>query len=119
MEETTLAIILTFVAVFLILQIILFFKIWMMTNNIEKIKNELTKSDDLYYARMAYIQGNSKIVKKYLQLSLEKALLLNKEVNKHSKSALKYGVQSIEKELKPVYKELDVEFPNLLKDAEM
>lgn len=54
------------IIVFVILQIILFFKIWGMTNNIKKIKNKLIDNRRVVDAKTAYLNGQIAIAKKLL-----------------------------------------------------
>lgn len=48
------------IIVFGILQIILFFKLWRMTNDVRKIKSELCSEKDINEATVLYLKGEKK-----------------------------------------------------------
>ncbi|MBP6066850.1 MAG: hypothetical protein KA519_02050 [Bacteroides sp.] len=55
------------IIVFSILQIILFFKIWIMTNDVSKIKGKLQCSDSrLWEAKKAYLKGDDELAKEMI-----------------------------------------------------
>lgn len=58
------------IVVFGILQLILFFKVWGMTNDTEKIKDKILNVSDIQKAELAYICGNKEAVEYYLHKSL-------------------------------------------------
>lgn len=63
------------VVVFAVLQLMLFFKVWGMTNDIKAIKNKIPNNDRIRDAEIAYLSGNSDIAKKildeYLRITIE------------------------------------------------
>lgn len=63
------------VVVFAVLQIILFFKLWGMTNDIKAIKNKVPNNDRIRDAEIAFLSGNSDIAKKildeYLKITID------------------------------------------------
>lgn len=48
------------IIVFGILQIILFFKLWRMTNDVRKIKSELCSEKDINEATVLYLKGEKR-----------------------------------------------------------
>ena len=63
------------VIIAVIFQIILFFKIWGMTNDIKEIKAKIPDNDRIRDAELAYLMGNSDIAKRildeYLKMTIE------------------------------------------------
>ena len=63
------------IVVFALLQIILFFKVWGMTNDIKAIKDKIPDNDRIRDAEIAYLSGNSDIAKKvlddYLKITIQ------------------------------------------------
>jgi hypothetical protein len=67
------------IIVFAVFQLILFFKIWGMTNDVKEIKNKIPNNDRIRDAELAYITGNPEIAKKILDDYLEKTIKEEKE----------------------------------------
>lgn len=67
------------IIVFAILQIILFFKIWDMTNNVKRIRKKIDNKDFLSDACIAYVKGDIEITEKLAnEAFLQEAALLFK-----------------------------------------
>ncbi|RGP17253.1 hypothetical protein [Parabacteroides gordonii] len=64
---------------FALLQIILFFKIWGMTNDIKEIKNKIPNNDRIRDAELAYLSGNPGVAKKVLDEYFESIISDEKE----------------------------------------
>lgn len=68
------------IIVFSVFQLILFFKIFGMANDVKEIKNKIPNNDNrLRDAELAYITGNPEISKKILDDYLEKTIKEEKE----------------------------------------
>lgn len=78
MEDMSFLIVLLIIA-FATLQIILFFKLWNMTNDIKEIKYKIPANDKLKDAKLAYLTGNPEIAKKILDEYLAKTINEEKE----------------------------------------
>lgn len=91
--------------VFGLLQIMLFFKLWGMANNVSDIKTKVLKSELINDAKTAYLNGHPDIAKKLLDDGLMYALSECKE-NHYSQEA------KINKErIISTYKYLGIEMP--------
>lgn len=106
--ETTLTII---VLIFGVLQIILFFKLWGMTNQIEQLRDHFVKPESfLDKAEQAYLYGNKeateKFLRKYSLISIYDCARCNND-NNHETSFNKKI-----KELEKHYKFFDIEMPD-------
>lgn len=80
-----------------ILSIILFFRVWGMTNNVMKIKRLLEKESSLEEnAKLAILNGQSKLAKKYLDKQL---LYLKNAITKTKEAQFNISTKEYEKEL--------------------
>ena len=97
------------------LQIILFFKVWAMTNDVAKIKNNLSASQDLLNARVAYMLGNKVKAKELLDASFYGSII-NDWVfyHNHEGDPESYAdvMRAIER-YKSSYKEMGFEMPDV------
>lgn len=94
-----------------ILQIILFFKLWGMTNNVSRIYKKIDNKDFLSDACVAYIKGD---IEQTDKLANEAFL---QEVSMLSKSARTYadwevGYAKIEKKYKRIFTKIDKPAPD-------
>lgn len=107
-----------------ILQIILFFKVWGMTNDIAAIKKGMGagENNNISFARTAYLNGQIEIARRYLNREFIKIkdLLLNASGKTiyHKDGFVLDRVVYKERlvELKEIYEEFDLEIPNDLKE---
>lgn len=115
----------TFVSIillaFCILQIILFFKVWRMTNNVKKIKNKLYEDDFFFPANKLY--SNTPLFKNAFDENVKKINKMNylgeKEAARRMLLSMKYDLEQycnscekyLEKEVQvlsiPFFKEID------------
>lgn len=98
---------------FAILQIILFFKVWNMTNNVNTIKNHLYPTDIQRELNKASIKGEKDKIKEILYNSLVEDL--TEIVGPNEKMLNTVNVISNYIEL---YKRYDIEFPDRFKNIE-
>ena len=96
------------VFVFCILQIILFFKVWGMTNNVKDIRNSIKE------ANIAYLKGNIEEAEKLLNESFFKDISdLFYSTNSFAK--WKNGLRSLEWRYKEAFKKIDKQAPDFEK----
>ena len=106
MEETTILIIIISI-IFGILSLILFFKVWVMTNNVSKIKKHLILNDyksDMI--RRSYLKGETYILKDILDnLLIDYLLKIKPESDKYK------NAQSTFERFEEIYKIYGLEIP--------
>ncbi len=94
--------------VFAVLQIILFFKIWGMTNNVKKIVDKLHCDDDkLWAVRRALMAGDKELAKK----ELLECIVTEFEQRGYSNTLLSHVFTNIVKRYEPAFKQLGMEIP--------
>lgn len=92
-----------------ILQIILFFKIWQMTNDVSKIRNKGEKSDLITKAKVSILKGDRVKAQEILNEAFFTEIATAKidgnleEINPYSKIIMKY---------EEIYEDLNIVTPN-------
>lgn len=92
-----------------ILQIILFFKIWQMTNDVSKIRNKGEKSDLITKAKVSILKGDRAKAQEILNEAFFTEIATAKidgnleEINPYSKIIMKY---------EEIYEDLNIVAPN-------
>lgn len=96
------------IIVFGVLEIILFFKVWGMTNNVKAIRNRYEMKDITFRdkAYIAAVNGNTKLAKKFLDQGCEITL---EHIKKVPSSEI---YQDVKKDYDELYELFDVEKPN-------
>lgn len=93
--------------IFGVLQIILFFKMWMMTNDVRKIKEKLKCGNDRQWEiRKAILRGDDNLAKELLMDCLMS------DIEKYSEFS---GIDEICKRYDASFKQLGMEIPERLK----
>lgn len=94
-----------------VLQIILFFKMWMMTNDVRKIKGKLKCSNSsLWEVRRALLKGDSELAKELLM-----NCLLD-DLERYGYSGVGFNsIDEIWKKYDAPFKQLEIEIPERLK----
>lgn len=93
--------------VFGILQIILFFKVWGMTNNVKRISNQLFKSNDI----LKEIHKNNPNIGNIL---FDAVYADFHEV--YMKDWGDHGYKSVKEKYKPLYQKVSIEFPKVFEN---
>lgn len=103
--EETLDFVIVLIITFSILQIILFFKVWGMTNDVRKIKGCIKMEDD-DKIRKAFLKGD----KKEIEVIILDELI--DELIKFTHSSSRFStINEIKDYYKKIYIKIDVEFP--------
>ncbi len=96
-----------------ILQIILFFKVWIMTNDVREIKNNTSSNTDLSIimdAQIAYMKEQKDKAKDLLDSALYKSLLQVAEGEPYN---YRYQVELISSSYKRIYEKMNFEMPDV------
>ena len=94
-----------------ILSIVLFFKIWGMTNNIKKIKSRYINSNDLKLAQIEFLKGNKSKAKDLLDNTLFSVITDLK--NSSDQSQYDKKINFIINNLADQYQKMELEMPNI------
>lgn len=103
-----------------ILQIILFFKIWGMTNDVKRIWKKVNNDDFLSDACLSYLKGNIEEVEKQAnEAFLQEVALLSKSSESYEDWA--NGFNQIEEKYTRLFKKIDKSAPDFekYKDVKM
>lgn len=96
--------------VFGVLQIILFFKVWNMTNDVSKIKKELSNNNYILSAQIAFLKGDRVKAKEYLDSALFVSLL---ESGEAAAKLVPHIVEPIKSKYKGIYDKMRFEMPDI------
>lgn len=103
-----------------IMQIILFFKIWGMTNNVNRIWKKIDSKDFLSEACVAYIKGDLEETNKLAnEAFLQEVAMLSKSSNAYAD--WEEGFNKLEKKYTRIFKKIEKPAPdfNKYRDAKM
>lgn len=92
--------------VFGILQIILFFKVWKMTNDVSKIKSRISPSS----AKLEYMKGDLKKAQEILDIEIFEVLI---EYSEFSKETYDREFDSLVATYEPTYKKMGLSMANV------
>lgn len=97
-----------------ILQIILFFKIWGMTNDVSRIWKKIDNKDFLSEACLSYIKGNLDETERLAnEAFLQEAAFLSKSTNSYED--WQNGYRKLEEKYTRIFKKLDKPAPDFKK----
>ncbi len=101
------------VVVFGILQIILFFKIWGMTNDVNKIKNKMGETSITEDAQVSFLKGQKDKAKDLLDTAFFKSIL--EAANDEYTAGYADKLNAINNLYHPIYKSMGFETPDIEK----
>lgn len=105
------------IIVFGILQIILFFKVWGMTNDVKKIKDKQYSIDKTNMAQIEYMKGNTSKAKELLDDDLFDSILNVRKSTNYYPEFIK-NIDSISEVYDKLYRAMGLEMPNIEKYKE-
>jgi len=100
------------IVIFGILQIILFFKVWAMTNNVREIKKKIIQPDLTKDAKLAAIKGDKTLAKSLLDTSFYLSVI---EISEASETSYPASYVRLIEKYGALYEQLKLESPDFAK----
>lgn len=100
--------------IFAVLQIVLFFKIWGMTNDIKSIKEKINPKDRLWETKRAILKGNKEMASSLIV----DAMLDDIQASIFSHYGSMNSMKEVKEKYEPIFEKVEVEMPEAIRKLE-